>query len=67
MVYPRSSWWVRLGIALLNLTQRLRRNDFRVFAYPTETVEAVIRGRGLARVYHRHAGMWQVAVYERPA
>ena len=67
VVFPRRSWWVRLGIAALNLSLLVRGNPFRVFNHATVAVEKVIRAQGLARVYHRAAGMWQVALYERSA
>ena len=30
LVYPRDTWWVKVGLALGNLALRLRRNPFRV-------------------------------------
>jgi magnesium-protoporphyrin O-methyltransferase len=67
VVFPRSSWWVRLGTALVNVTLWIRRNPFRIFSHPTQRVEAVIASQGLSRVYRKTAGMWQVAVFARPA
>ncbi len=65
VVYPRSSWWVRLGAVGENLMLRLRRSPFRTFIYATQDVEAVISAQGLARVYHRNSGIWQVALFAR--
>jgi hypothetical protein len=36
-----------------------------VFVYATEQVESVLAAAGLSRTFHRKAGMWQVALFER--
>src|SRR5262245_36038484 len=65
LVYPREAAWVRLGLRVENLLQRLKRSPFRVFAHPTAAVEAVLRDRGLRRQFHRYSSFWQIAVYGR--
>jgi SAM-dependent methyltransferase len=65
LVYPRDTAWVRLGLRLENLFQRLKRSPFRVFAYPTPAIEALLQARGWRRRQHRLTGPWQVAVYGR--
>jgi 2-polyprenyl-3-methyl-5-hydroxy-6-metoxy-1,4-benzoquinol methylase len=65
MVFPRSAWWTRLGVHLLNFSLWIRGNPFRIFAHRTEDVEFILRRHGLSRIYRRTSGMWQVAVYAR--
>ena len=65
LVYPRDTWWMKLGLAAGNLFFRLRRTPFRVFVHPTEAVEAIIQAEGLKRSFYRTTGMWQVVVYAR--
>lgn len=65
LVYPLDAWWVRIGLALENLFQRLKGSPFRAFAHPTAAVEAVLRERGLRRHSHSRSGVWQIAVYAR--
>ncbi|MBI4279327.1 MAG: methyltransferase domain-containing protein [Armatimonadetes bacterium] len=65
VVYPRDTWWNRMGIALVNFIMRVRRRPFRTFVYPTDAVEAVIVRNGLARQFHRQTLVWQVVVYGR--
>jgi SAM-dependent methyltransferase len=67
VVYPRSAWWVRLGTALANLFLAVRGTPFRIFTHATSAVEDVIRAQGLGRIFHRTAGMWQVALFQRSA
>jgi magnesium-protoporphyrin O-methyltransferase len=64
LVFPRSSWWARMGVSIVNATLRIRGNPFRIFTHRSETVDSIIRGFGLRPVYHRTRGLWQVAVYE---
>ncbi len=65
LVYPLDAAWVRLGLRLENLLQRLKGSPFRVFVHPTATVEAILLERGFQRRFWRGAGVWQIAVYAR--
>ncbi len=66
IVYPIDSWLVKLVMALFfNLPLALKKNDFRVFAHPTEEIEAIIAGHGFERKFYQLAGSWQVVVYGR--
>ena len=66
LVYPRDTWWMRLGLGAVNGMQRLRGSAFRVFAHPTRAVEAILQENGLRRRFYRLAGVWQIAIYMRP-
>jgi hypothetical protein len=66
LVFPRESLWMRPLFPVANLWFRLRRSPFRVFLHATDAVDAVLRGQGMHRVFHRFTAMWQVAVYARP-
>lgn len=63
VVYPRETWWVKLGVALINLGCRLRWQAFRAFVHPAEAVEAIVRRHGLERRFYRQTFIWQVVVY----
>jgi magnesium-protoporphyrin O-methyltransferase len=65
LVYPRDTWWIRLGVRLINRACALRGSAFRSFCHPTAAVEAVVRGAGLSPSFRREVGVWQVAVYQR--
>jgi magnesium-protoporphyrin O-methyltransferase len=63
LVYPRDTWWARLGIRVLNLVFRLRRSPYRSYVHSSQAVEALIYSRGFTRQYYRQTLVWQVAVY----
>jgi 2-polyprenyl-3-methyl-5-hydroxy-6-metoxy-1,4-benzoquinol methylase len=65
VVFPRDSWWMRLGGRFVNLFLRLQRNAFRFFVHPTAAIEAVVRANGLEQRYYRKTLFWQVIVYSR--
>ncbi len=67
LVYPRETWWTRLGFRLLNTVQRARRASFRAFLHPERHVHGLLVGLGFERRFHRHDLVWKVAVYERVA
>jgi SAM-dependent methyltransferase len=65
VVYPRDTWWDRLGVSLVNFACRVRRNPFRVFIHSPEAVERVIRSKGLTRRSYRTTPIWQIIIYAR--
>jgi predicted TPR repeat methyltransferase len=65
LVYPRDTWWMRVGISLANLYFRVSRNPFRTFIHPTQAVDALVRGSGLEQRFYKKSGLWQVVVYAR--
>ena len=65
VVYPRDTWWTRLGIKLENAFCRVSRNPFRAFVHATTAVDGIIRGNGLQPRFQRQTFIWQVVVYAR--
>lgn len=65
LVYPRDTWWARLGVRVLNVFFRLQRKPFRTFVHPTRGVDALVRSHGLRPQFFRHTLVWQVVVYSR--
>jgi magnesium-protoporphyrin O-methyltransferase len=65
LVYPRDTWWVKLGFVLENLLFWLWRNPFRLYAHPTAAVEAIVRAHSLQRRFYQTSGIWQIVVYGR--
>jgi len=65
LVYPRDSWWIRAGFAVLNGIARLVRVRTRAYIHRTAAVEAIIREAGFVPRLSRWSLVWQVAVYER--
>ena len=65
VVYPRDTWWDRLGVSIVNFACRMRRSPFRVFIHSPEAVDRLIRSQGLTRHFYRTTPIWQVIVYAR--
>ena len=65
LVYPRDTWWVKIGMAILNVFFRLQRRPFRTYVHPTREVETIVRRHGLRRTFFRQTLVWQVVVYGR--
>ena len=62
-VYPRQSWWLRLGIAAVNRLMQLRRCPFRVYLHSPAAIDATLKSRGFARIAFHRTVAWEVAVY----
>ena len=65
LVIPRATRFMRWGVAIANLFQRLRRHPFRVYVHDPGEVEAVLGEHGLQRRYLREGLVWRVAVFGR--
>lgn len=65
VVYPRETWWTKMGIVGLNTIFSLWGNPFRNFVHPTAAVEQVIADNGLQQISHQDGLLWQVAVFAR--
>jgi len=64
-VYPRELTWMQIGIAAINVVQRLKRSSFRVFLHRPSAIDAALRAAGLERLTLRRTFGWEVVVYER--
>lgn len=67
LVYPRYTWWMRLGARLINATMWVQRSDFRFHVHASPAIDAELRRHGLVWRYASAAGPWQVVIYARPA
>lgn len=65
VVYPRHTWWIRIGLAVGNFLLRLQRNPFRTYSHPTQAVEAVLGENGFKRCSYSQTLIWQVIVFSR--
>jgi magnesium-protoporphyrin O-methyltransferase len=63
--YPRETWYLRLGLRLINFFQRLRKDPFRVFLHPVAEMDALLKSQGLERVSVRRLFVWEMALYRR--
>jgi len=65
MVFPRDVWWVRVGGKLLTAWMWLTRSAFRFFLHPPADIVATVKEAGLAPVYEKRSGPWNIAVFRR--
>ena len=65
LVIPRGTRFMRWGVAMVNLFQRLRRHPFRVYVHDPGEVEAVLGEYGLQRRHVREGVVWRMGVYGR--
>lgn len=65
LVYPRDTWLMKIGIAIINFFLLLRRSPYRSYFYQTKAVEAILRNNGFKRRSFSQTMAWQVAVYAR--
>lgn len=65
MTYPRETWYMRVGLNILNFMQRLRRDPFRVFLHPVSDMRSLLQDEGLEQVSLRRLLVWEMACYQR--
>lgn len=65
MTYPRETWYMRIGLSLMNTLQALRRDPFRVFLHPVAEMDALLNRAGMRRVAMKRLFVWEMALYRR--
>jgi 2-polyprenyl-3-methyl-5-hydroxy-6-metoxy-1,4-benzoquinol methylase len=65
LTYPRETWYMRVGLKVINFFQGLRRDPFRVFLHPVAEMDALIKSQGFKRVSLRRLFLWEMALYQR--
>ena len=65
LTYPRETWYMRIGLSVINFFQRLGGDPFRVFLHPVAEMEALLNREGLQKVSVRKLFVWEMALYQR--
>lgn len=69
VVYPRDTWWVKLGWrvagTLAGLVMRMLRNPFRSYLHSSEEVNSILTDMGFQQRFRSTQGIWQIIVYAR--
>jgi tRNA1(Val) A37 N6-methylase TrmN6 len=65
LTYPRETWYLRMGLKIINFFQWLRNDPFRVFVHPVAEMEALLNNEGLQKVSVRQLMVWEMALYQR--
>jgi predicted TPR repeat methyltransferase len=65
MTYPRETWYLRIGLKVINFLQRLRSDPFRVFLHPIAEMDSLLEKEGFRRVSLRRLFVWEMALYQR--
>ena len=65
LTYPRETWYIKMGIAIANLFQKLKNDPFRVFVHPVAEMESLLNDEGLKRVSTRRLFVWEMSLYQR--
>jgi magnesium-protoporphyrin O-methyltransferase len=64
LTYPRETWYLRLGLKVINFLQRLRKDPFRVFLHPVAEMDALLKREGFERISLRRLFVWEMALYQ---
>jgi magnesium-protoporphyrin O-methyltransferase len=65
LTYPRDVWWTRLGVRIVNLYPRLRKDPFRSYVHPTTAVERIATENEMKKVVHHDGPFWQTVIFAR--
>jgi magnesium-protoporphyrin O-methyltransferase len=65
LVLPRDGWLPRLGIGLMNLGFRIRRESFRAYAHRNDMIDRLAAANGLRPRSERRTWFWRIVVFER--
>jgi SAM-dependent methyltransferase len=65
LVLPRDRWFIRLGLRLENLLQRIRGRDFRAYAHSNAWIDRLVAANGLKPRFEATTMVWRVVLYDR--
>ena len=65
LTYPRETWYMRIGVRVINFFQWLSNDPFRAFLHPVQEMEALLRTEGLKKVSVRRLFVWEMALFQR--
>jgi hypothetical protein len=65
LVYPRDTWWNRVGARVIAVWGWLTRDPTRWHLHPTTQVDAVLRAAGFERRDVSRDLIWQIVLYRR--
>ena len=65
LTYPRETWYMRIGVWVINFFQRLSNDPFRAFLHPIHEMDSLLNKEGLKRVAVRRLFVWEMALYQR--
>ena len=65
LVYPRDTWWNRVGSRAFAIIGWLTRDPTRWHIHPVRDIDAILRRAGFERREVSRSLVWQVALYVR--
>lgn len=65
LTYPRETWYLRIGLRVINFFQSLGNDPFRVFLHPVHEMESLLNDEGLKKISVRRLFVWEIALYQR--
>jgi magnesium-protoporphyrin O-methyltransferase len=65
LTFPRESWWLKLGLGVVNMIERVRRKTFRVYMHSPAAMIAVARSHGLEPTARHRGRLWEFCGLER--
>ena len=65
LTYPRETWYMRIGLSIMNFVQRLLKDPFRVFLHPVSEMESLLKKEGFVKITVQRLFVWEMALYKR--
>jgi magnesium-protoporphyrin O-methyltransferase len=65
IVFPKDTWWMKVGMTLINTFQKLRRSDFRGYVHSKKRIHEIIQSNNFERCFDQKSGFWQIEVYKK--
>ncbi len=65
VVFPKERWWMKAGMALVNLAMRLWGSDYRAYVHPEARVRQLAEERGFRLAGRDATLVWLVWSFER--
>lgn len=65
VIYPHDTWWMKVGIAIGNFIQRIKRSEYRGFIHSKKAFHRVVEEQEFKKCFSQKTMFWQVEIFQR--
>lgn len=65
VVYPPDTWWMKVGIAISNVLQRIKRSTYRSYVHSMKKFHKVVEVHNFKLCFFQKTIFWRVEIFQR--
>ncbi|MFX1248467.1 MAG: class I SAM-dependent methyltransferase [Promethearchaeota archaeon] len=65
VIYPHDKLWMRLGIAIVNFIQRIKRSNYRGFIHSKDAFHKIIKEHNFEQCHFQETLLWRIEIFKK--